>query len=183
MEAMGIDKVIKTLKGLDVSQYVKNKQNMTYLPWASAWDILLHHFPGATKEILPLVTFADGSVEVWTSVTIEGHTRSMWLPVMDFKNKSIVNPTSRDISDSRMRCLVKNLALFGLGLYLYEGEGVPRKTESVMVEKRELTPDMTKAWENAQKAFNKYGNLDKVKERFTLSSDNEAFLKETASHV
>ena len=34
--------------------------------------------------------------------------------------KSIVNPTSRDITDAEARCLVKVLAMFGLGLHLWE---------------------------------------------------------------
>jgi hypothetical protein len=45
--------------------------------------------------------------------------RSMWLPVMDFRNKAIVNPDAFAINTSRMRCLVKCLAMWGLGLSLY----------------------------------------------------------------
>jgi DNA polymerase III alpha subunit len=62
----------------------------------------------------------------------------MWLPVMDNRNKSIVNPTSREISDARMRCLVKAIALHGLGLYIYAGEDLP---EAVKEERNAvLTP-------------------------------------------
>ena len=49
----------------------------------------------------------------------------MWLPVMDNRNKAVVNPTSRDVSDARMRCLVKCIAMFGLGHYIYAGEDLP----------------------------------------------------------
>ena len=34
--------------------------------------------------------------------------------------KSVLNPTSRDINDAKARCLVKTLAIFGLGLSLWE---------------------------------------------------------------
>jgi len=44
---------------------------------------------------------------------------------MDHRNKAIVNPTSRDVSDARMRCLVKCIAMFGLGHYIYAGEDLP----------------------------------------------------------
>ncbi len=49
---------------------------------------------------------------------------------------------------------------------------------------KELTPDMKSVWDNAIKAFHRDGNLDKVKERYTISSDNEALiLKEASSAV
>jgi hypothetical protein len=44
---------------------------------------------------------------------------------MDYKNKAIAHPSSRDISDSKQRCLVKCFALFGLGIYIYRGDAVP----------------------------------------------------------
>ena len=42
-----------------------------------------------------------------------------------YRNKAVVNPTSRDVSDARMRCLVKCIAMFGLGHYIYAGEDLP----------------------------------------------------------
>ena len=51
--------------------------------------------------------------------------RLMWLPVMDNRNQAIPNPNTRQISDSKMRCLVKALALFGLGLDVYAGSDIP----------------------------------------------------------
>jgi hypothetical protein len=57
----------------------------------------------------------------------------MWLPVMDNRNKSIVNGTTRDISDARMRCLVKCVAMFGLGIYLYAGEDLPSSVKDAPV--------------------------------------------------
>lgn len=88
---------------------------------------------------------------VRTAITIEGETREMWLPVMDNANgtlkdhpyKYVVNrknwqsgevvqtekvreaATMFDINKAIMRCLVKNIAMFGLGLYVYRGEDVP----------------------------------------------------------
>jgi hypothetical protein len=45
--------------------------------------------------------------------------RTMWLPVMDYRNKAIANPDAFAINTTRMRCLVKCLAMWGLGLSLY----------------------------------------------------------------
>lgn len=76
-----------------------------------------------------LNTHSDGSVEVECVLTIhdgdEVVSRMMWLPVMDHRNKAIINPDSRMISDAKMRCLVKCIAMFGLGHYIYAGEDIP----------------------------------------------------------
>jgi len=118
-----------TLSKLDLSSMVEKKMKLSYLSWASAWDVLMQHYPSATFENGEPVVFADKTVEVWVSVTIEGHTRKMWLPVMDHLNNSIASPSSRQISDARMRCLVKCLAMFGLGLYIYRGEDLPSQAK------------------------------------------------------
>ena len=76
----------------------------------------------------------DGSAEVRCRVQIGNLIREMWLPVMDYKNNAVENPNSRQVSDTKMRCLVKCLALFGLGHYIYGGEDTPSddtKEESV----------------------------------------------------
>jgi len=60
----------------------------------------------------------------------------MWLPVMDNRNNPIKNPNSRQVSDTTMRCLVKCLALFGLGHYIYAGEDLPDTTTEEPQESR-----------------------------------------------
>jgi hypothetical protein len=78
---------------------------------------------------------------VMTEVTIEDQTLEMWLPVMDGANKSMTYQsytyqtrygekvveaaTMFDINKTLMRCLTKNLAMFGLGHYIYAGEDLP----------------------------------------------------------
>ena len=59
----------------------------------------------------------------------------MWLPVMDYKNKAIVSPDTRAVSDTRMRCLTKCLAMYGLGHYIYAGEDLPTQAEPAVEEK------------------------------------------------
>lgn len=119
----------KTLSALDCSKHVEKKGNLSYLSWSWAWATLMNHYPDSSFEFLPTEYLENGTVTVHCKVTVEMLQREMWLPVMDHKNKSIANPTSRDISDAKMRCLVKCLALFGLALYLYSGEDLPQSAQ------------------------------------------------------
>lgn len=104
---------------------------------------------------LPYVYDEKVGYMVFTEVTIEGLTHEMWLPVMDGANKAMKSEpytykskkwnantrsyeaiekivdaaTMFDINKTIMRCLVKNLAMFGLGLYIYAGEDLPEAEE------------------------------------------------------
>jgi len=58
------------------------------------------------------------------------------LPVMDYRNKAILNPDAFAVNTAIMRCMTKALALHGLGLYLYSGEDVPEegdKSEKIII--------------------------------------------------
>lgn len=110
-------------------QIKKDYKGLNYLSWATAYKLALTHDPGTTFKILEnengLPYFTDGKrYFVKTSVTMFDETKRMILPVMDNKHNAVSDPDSRDINDSIMRCLVKNLALFGLGLCLYVGEDI-----------------------------------------------------------
>jgi len=112
----------QTLSKIDVSDHIEKKNGLSYLSWAWAWGILMENYPDATYEFLEPESHANGSMTVFCQVTINKTTRLMWLPVMDFRNKAIHNPDSCAINKAKMRCLVKCLALFGLGHYIYAGE-------------------------------------------------------------
>ena len=99
----------------------------------------MEHYPDANYTFGENEVHADGSVTVHCSLTVEGITRPMWLPVMDNRNKSVQNPTSRDISDAKMRCLVKAIAMHGLGHYIYAGEDLPRAEQVSDSEVKALT--------------------------------------------
>ena len=62
---------------------------------------------------------------VEVAVTVQGVTLSQIHPVLDGKNRPIFEPTAFDINTSIQRCLVKAIALHGLGLYVYAGEDLP----------------------------------------------------------
>ena len=66
-----------------------------------------------------------GSFMVWVTVTMFGKPVTCMLPVLDYRNKPISTPNAFDVNTSIMRCLVKAIAMHGLGLYIYAGEGAP----------------------------------------------------------
>lgn len=115
---------------INVNDKTEKKGNLTYLSWAWAWAEFKKLYPDATYSVkmfdgLPYVHDGDTGYMVFTSVTAEGITYDMWLPVMDARNKTLMNATMFDINKTIMRCLAKNLAMFGLGLYIYAGEDLP----------------------------------------------------------
>jgi hypothetical protein len=136
------------LSAINLSDKVEKKSNLTYLSWAWAWAEVKKEYPDATYEVKgdPITQrpyFYDENLGymVMTEVTIKEETLEMWLPVMDgankamlstpytyktkFGEKSVEAATMFDINKTLMRCLVKNLAMFGLGLYIYAGEDLP----------------------------------------------------------
>jgi DNA-directed RNA polymerase subunit RPC12/RpoP len=135
------------LYSLNVNEYVEKKQGLSYLSWANAWAEFKKIYPDAEYTIMKddngRCYFGDEQIGymVYTTVTAGGLTYEMWLPVMDNANKSMkleaytystrqgektVEAVSMfDINKAVMRCLVKNLAMFGLGLYIYAGEDLP----------------------------------------------------------
>jgi len=115
----------KTLSKIDCSEHTEDKGGLTYLSWAWCWQLLVENFPFAQYEFADAETHADGSMTVHCTVIIGACRRSMWLPVMDHRNRALVNPDSRSISDAKMRCLTKCIAMFGLGHYIYAGEDLP----------------------------------------------------------
>ena len=126
------------IKKEDLPLAKKGNMNLDYLSWAHALHLAIDSFSNLTFHCDKERAYDDGSMMVFASITIEEHTREMWLPVMDNKNNSIINASSRQVSDNKMRCLVKCLALFGLGLNVYAGEDLkyldeetPQKKEPV----------------------------------------------------
>jgi hypothetical protein len=125
--------VVEKLLALNVNEHTEKKGNLTYLSWAWAWQETLKAFPEATYTVLknefrsPAFGSPDIGYMVYTTVTIDGITREMWLPIMDNRNKALKIPDMFDVNKAVMRCLTKNLAMFGLGLYIYAGEDLPEE--------------------------------------------------------
>lgn len=143
--------VWEKLSRIDCSEHTEQKQGLTYLSWAWAWGVLKEAYPQATYQVrewngIPYLHDQYLGYLVETSVTIEGETLTMRLPVMNSSNKAmkhepyeiVCKPKNKqpytvaveaatmfDINTAIMRCLVKNLAMFGLGHYIYAGEDLP----------------------------------------------------------
>lgn len=142
--------VFDTLNAVDVSEKVKQKSNLTYLAWSSAWAEVMKRYPDSTFEVHKQTLDDGGNTRPWhddgktgwveVSVTIEGKEITETLAIMDFKNKSIPADqiTSVDANKAIKRCLVKAIAMHGLGLYIYEGEDLPEETTKTLTLKAEI---------------------------------------------
>jgi hypothetical protein len=144
--------VWQTLSAINVNDHTERKANLTYLSWSWAWATLMNHYPESTFEFSEPVIYPDGTNEIRVTVCVtEGDqtlVRTCWLPVMDHRNNAIPNPDARKVSDTKMRCLVKCLALFGLGHYIYAGEDIPeaeKETVKATINKLQTVADYIKA--------------------------------------
>lgn len=153
--------IFEELNKINVNEYTEEKQGLTYLSWANAWAEFKKIVPHATYEIIkfegkPYFFDENTGYMVYTRVTVDDQTHEMWLPVMNSNNKAmkskpytykvkdyktgeyvekhVAPATMFDINKTIMRCLTKNLAMFGLGLYIYAGEDLPQNEDENPVE-------------------------------------------------
>lgn len=124
--------VFEVLNAIDCSEHLEKKNGLTYLSWAWAWQILKKHYPASIYTIYEDAQgrnyHTDGrTCWVKTGVTVEGIEHIEYLPVMDFRNASILvdKVTSFDVNKAIQRSLTKAVARHGLGLYVYAGEDLP----------------------------------------------------------
>ena len=141
---------------LDVTGHIEKKNGLSYLSWPFAvqearrkcpdFSFSIQTFNGYPYQLDPKTGYM-----VYTTVTMGGVTIPMWLPVMDSSNKAMKDvpyeyevydkfkkqytkkkveaATMFEINKTIMRCLVKNMAMFGLGLHIYAGEDLPETVE------------------------------------------------------
>lgn len=146
------------LYSLNVNGKTETKNGLTYLSWAWAWAEFKKVYPSATYEVvkyngLPYAYDPLTGYMVYTKVTADEVTHEMWLPVMDsannamkaepyevqtkYKTITVKAATMFDVNKTIMRCLTKNLAMFGLGLYIYAGEDLPEGEQPEPAPKKE----------------------------------------------
>jgi hypothetical protein len=124
-----MDNYFARLNQINVSEHIERKGDFAYLSWPFAVAQLRLADPAACWEVrrfdgLPYLKTETGYfVEV--AVTVQGVTLSQIHPVLDGKNRPLAEPTAFDVNTSIQRCLVKAIALHGLGLYIYAGEDLP----------------------------------------------------------
>ena len=129
-----MDNYFTELYGVNVNGHTEKKNNLTYLSWAWAWGEIKKRHPDATYTVYENADgwnyHTDGrTCWVKTGVTVNGIEHIEYLPVMDYKNKSISieNVTSFDVNKAIQRSLTKACARHGLGLYIYAGEDLPEE--------------------------------------------------------
>ncbi len=160
----------EVLNKVNVNGHTEKKNGLTYLSWAWAWSEVKKSYPEASYTVYeretehgPVNYFTDGKTcWVKTGVTIDGQEHIEYLPVMDFKNKSIPLDcvTSTDINKAIQRSLTKACARHGLGLYIYAGEDLPEEETDIAPKKspgkslpackdcgKHITDDFTKSGE------------------------------------
>ena len=120
---------VSMLLGMNVNAHTEKKMNLTYLSWAWAWAEALKADPESSYKI---EMFGDkcymdinGTAMVFVTVKMFGKPMTCQLPVMDHRNKAILNPDAFQVNTAIMRCMTKALSLHGLGLYIYAGEDLP----------------------------------------------------------
>ena len=191
------------LNSLNVNEYTEEREGLTYLTWSFAIQEVLKKYPSMDYKIkkfgeqqLPYVYDKETGYMVFTEVTLEGITREMWLPVMDSKNKAMksepytyetkkgpktVEPaTMFDINKTIMRCLVKNLAMFGLGLYIYSGEDLPEVEAKAKVTEEQIEKIKELVSEESIPNMLTYYKIDKIEDMLETDAKNLIARKEKA---
>lgn len=194
--------IFEILSNVNVGNHIEKKNGLSYLSWPYAWAEVKNFFPDATYKIklfgeknLPYVYDENTGYMVFTSVTIENITHDMWLPVMDGSNKAMKSvkytydtkyrknipveaATMFDINKTIMRCLVKNLSMFGLGLYIYAGEDIPDFEKTIELNSKKLY-DLIHGFENSDKLLSNILKTYNVKslEELNFKQYSEVFKK------
>lgn len=154
--------VFETLSAIDCSNHTEKKGQFTYLSWTFCWQTIKQHYSDAEYVLEDDVLYSDGTMEVRCTVTILGLAHTMWLPVLDFKNKAQSQPDAFAINASRMRCLVKCCAMHGLGLYIYSGLVAPEVPARLI---------SVKGIEHIEELINESGaNLDKFLKAYSVKA-------------
>ena len=167
-------KTFEDLYRLDVTEHIEKKANLSYLSWAWAHaemkkadpdaKVTVHEFPeyiavGDTVQTLYKPYLNDnGGAWVKVSVEMNGRLETEYLPIMDFKNKSVTNPDSMSVNKAIKRCFVKALALHGLGLHIYAGEDLPESEPpkpATAIQIKALTKEIERMAELAGIAYEK----------------------------
>lgn len=177
------------LNKIDCKDKIERKNGLAYLSWAFAWGELKKKHPSATYTIYENQQgwnyHTDGRTAwVKTGVSIDGLEHIEYLPVMDYRNKSIPldSITSFDVNKTIQRSLTKAVARHGLGLYIYAGEDLPEDGNATDDFKKEVSNEKRKGTIANKKAADAYRSTPEgLKERYASCVSYLTKLKEIAN--
>lgn len=171
------------LNDINVNDKTEQKGNLTYLSWAWAWSEVKKLFPDSTYTIYENDlgwNYHTDNRTCWvkTGVTVNGIEHIEYLPVMDFKNRSIPldGVTSFDVNKAIQRSLTKALARHGLGLYIYAGEDLPESDPKRREEEDARREPISK--EHVEAIRMRIGSLEGLTEEMVLRKYNLTSLEE-----
>ena len=103
-------------------------------------------------------------------VSVNGKDLPEQLPIMDNRNKSILleNITSFEVNKAIKRCFSKNIALHGLGLYLWTKSGPQKEMLNDYQYSAVLEGTKTQAQTVLQKWDATPEQLRKIKDKFNI---------------
>lgn len=171
--------VYEKLSTVKIAEHIKKSEGGDYLGWVWVWTELLNKYPESCYQFKDTVFYADKSCDVLVSVqVIDGEnilSREMWLSVVDDKNNCIKNPSSKQINNARMRCLVKAVAMFGLGISLYQNDDFNAENNNIKDSNNHilLTKDHIRYEELKNKIKSGVGTIEQLKTKYSLSEEVE----------
>lgn len=146
------------LSAIDCRDHIEKKGKFSYLSWTWAWTTLKRHCPEArfqkhTFEVMgrevPYMTDENGFAFVKVTVFTNDDTQTEVFPVLNHSNRPIQNPNAFDVNTALQRCLVKAIAMLGLGLYIYAGEDVPEGAEPLSPYTKKEEDEMVKQYSSS----------------------------------
>lgn len=168
--------VFDELYAVNVNKMTDERNGLVYLPWADAMMEVKKRYPDFEYNILwfngmPFLYDEHLGYMVFTTVTIENETRLMWLPVLDTNNKIMLNHeytydtkfkkgvkvavcTWYEINKALMRCIVKNIGVFGLGINIYRKDSLPEPEQDALDRAAEEEKELAEARKKVTAAGN-----------------------------
>ncbi|HAR4484178.1 TPA: DUF1071 domain-containing protein [Staphylococcus aureus] len=183
--------LFEQLNSKNVNDHTEQKNGLTYLAWSYAhqelkkidpnYTVKVHEFPhpdiNTGNYFVPYLATPEGYF-VQVSVTVKDSTETEWLPVLDFRNKSLAkgSATTFDINKAQKRCFVKASALHGLGLYIYNGEELPSASDNDITELEERINQFV----NLSQEKGRDATIDKTMRWLKISNINKLSQKQIA---
>ncbi len=191
------DNYFESLAKVNVKDKVEKKGNFDYLSWANAWALVKLRHPHAQRNVYEdqstgLNFFTDGrTAYVKVGIIINDIEHIDYLPIMDFRNNSIVidKITSMDVNTAIQRSTAKAIAMHGLGLSLWVGEDIINQTtKTTPIKKQSVTYTLNVGDENWEKVLkyivaNKNLGLEKIVKNLSVKYKISASVKKQISKL